>query len=325
MSRILVTGASGFVGRRLCRYLLSNGFSVIGATRASTGSLGLPDLDTEVIGDIGGLVDWRPLLKGVDQIVHTAARVHVMDRSDNDALTHYRSVNVEGTRRLAEQAAEVGVRRLIFLSSIKVNGEATSPGHPFTAESRYCPVDPYGRSKSEAEQMLLSFGRENGLEVVVIRPPLVYGPGVGANFRAMVRVLHRGLPLPFAAIKNKRSLVYIDNLVDLILHCIKAENASGKIFLVSDGEDLATPELLRVLSEGLGRSARLFPIPVALLRFIGVMTGKTEAISRLAGSLQVDIRETRETLDWTPPVTASHGLLATAKSFVDEQNGRNSG
>jgi nucleoside-diphosphate-sugar epimerase len=258
---------------------------------------------------------WDAALQGIDVVVHTAARVHVMKDSSEDPLAEYRRVNVEGSLALARQAASAGVRRFIFLSSIKVNGEQTDPGHPFTVEDEPGPVDPYGRSKWETEQALHVLAQETGLEIVVIRPPLVYGPGVRANFLAMMCWLHRRVPLPLGAVENQRSLVARDNLVDLIATCIDHPAAANEVFLVSDGEDVSTAELLRRLGQAIGRPARLIPVPIPLLKGVASVLGKQAVADRLLGSLQVDIEKTRSRLDWAPPVCVDDGLRKTADHF----------
>jgi nucleoside-diphosphate-sugar epimerase len=263
--------------------------------------------------------DWQNALKGVDVVIHSAARVHVMEDKASDPLAAFRKVNVEGTLNLARQAAELGVRRFISISSIKVNGEGTSLGMPYLADAQPAPADPYGISKMEAEQGLRELAAESGMEVVIIRPPLVYGPGVKANFLNMMRWLHKGVPLPFGAIHNRRSLVALDNLVDLIVTCIGHPAAANQTFLVSDGEDLSTTELLRGMGTALGKPARLLPVPSWLLETGAAMLGKQALSQRLCGSLQVDISKTRELLNWTPPVSVDEALRKTAKHFLEQQ------
>jgi UDP-glucose 4-epimerase len=233
-----------------------------------------------------------------------------------DPLAEFRRVNVEGTLRLASQAADRGVRRFVFISSIKVNGEETSPGAPFTAADAARPADPYGVSKWEAEEGLRGLARERGMDVVIIRPVLVYGPGVKANMLAMMRWLHRGVPLPLGAIHNRRSLVAVDNLVDLVMVALHHPAAANRTLLVSDDHDVSTTELLERMGAALGRPARLLPVPAALLTAGARMLGRAEVARRLCGSLQVDIRETRATLGWIPPVSLDEGLRATARHFL---------
>lgn len=304
--RILLTGATGFLGRALLWELLHRQHEVTAAVRhtlpAAEGVHSYP------IADIGGATDWVPALQGVEVIIHAAARAHVMRERHADQLTEYRQVNVDGTLRLARQAAESGARRFIFISSIKVNGEATSPGKPFLAFDVPAPEDAYGLSKLEAEQGLMQIAAETGLEVVIIRPPLVYGPGVKGNFASMIRLVEKGLPLPLGAIHNRRSLVGIDNLVDLIIRCIDHPAAANQIILAGDGEDVSTTQLLRGVARAMGRSLHLIAVPAALLTCGAMLLGKRTLAQRLLGSLQVDISRTCELLDWKPPFTVGEGL-----------------
>ena len=270
------------------------------------------------LGDLAPSTDWADALDGVTCTVHCAARVHVMQDASRDPLQAYRNVNVQGTLNLARQAASAGAVRFVFISSIKVNGEATTPGQSFSADDVPAPLDPYGISKMEAEHGLREIADETGMEVVIIRPPLVYGPGVKANFLAMMRWLSRGIPLPLGAIDNRRSLVALDNLVDLIVTCIDHPAAANQTFLVSDGEDLSTTDLLRRMGRALGKPARLLPVPPALLKAGAALVGKPELAQRLCGSLQVDISKTRELLGWTPPITVDEGLRRAAEGFRRE-------
>ena len=310
----LVTGANGFVGSALCARLRRDGVSARGAVRALSSP---PDgAETVVIGSLSSETDWTAALRNVDQIVHLAARVHVMNDKSSDPLAEFRRVNVEGTVALARQAAVAGVRRFVFLSSVKVNGEFTKPGHPFTADDVPAPEDPYGVSKHEAEQLLRQIAAETGMEVVIIRPPLVYGPGVKANFESMMRWLARAVPLPLAAVTgNRRSLVALDNLVDLIMTCLNHPAAANQTFLVSDGEDLSTAELLKRMGAAMGRPARLFRMPPALLKLGATLLNKRAIYQRLCGSLQLDIAKTRQLLGWTPPVSVDQGLRRAAEGF----------
>ncbi len=249
------------------------------------------------------------MLSRVDAIVHLAARVHVMNDTASDPLTEFRRVNVDGTLNLARQAAAAGVRRFVFVSSVKVNGEETLPGKPFSAADAPAPVDPYGISKFEAERGLLQLASETGLEVVIVRPPLVYGPGVKANFEKMVRWLAKGMPLPLGGVHaNRRSLIGLDNLVDLLTVCLRHPAAAGHVFMASDGEDLSTTDLLRRLGKAMHRPARLVPVPPALLELGGRLLGREDVVRRLTGSLQVDIGKTRQVLGWEPPVAVDEGL-----------------
>ena len=312
---ILVTGASGFVGRAVVARAVADGVRTRAAVRV------LPDVPVAGAEYVSGLEltstsGWLPALAGVDVVVHTAARVHVMRELAADPLAEFRRVNVDGTLRLARDAAAAGVRRLVFVSSIKVNGEATEPGQAFRATDVPTPVDPYGVSKLEAEQGLREIAEQVGLEVVTVRPVLVYGPGVKGNLATMMRWLVRGVPLPFGAIDNARSLVALESLVDLLLVCATHPTAAGGTFLVSDGEDLSTTALLRRMSGALGVPPRLLPVPGRLLRRVVDAAGRADLARRLFGSLQVDIASTRDRLGWRPSVTVDDALRATAAEFL---------
>ncbi len=308
---IAVTGAMGFIGSAISVRLQAEGLSVRKLVRHSKKT------DDVGVGEINKATCWDEALSGVNSVIHTAARVHIMNDSAENPLIVFRGVNVEGSVNLAWQAARMGVRRLIFISSVKVNGEVTFPGSPFCEHDEPAPADPYAISKLEAEQKLRQLEKETGLEVVIIRPPLVYGPGVKANFLRLMGAVQKGLPLPLGLVRNKRSLVAIENLVDLILTCIDHPAAAGKTFLVSDGQDLSTPELIRKLAYFIGRSARLLPVPATLLRLGGYMIGKGPDVDRLIGSLQVDISHTCETLGWRPPMSVDTALCETAKHFLN--------
>lgn len=321
--QVLVTGASGFVGKALARRVASEpGCSVIAAVRvlerggvAAGGSHGAAVRWVE-LGDLAGAELNPDLFAGVDVVVHCAARVHVMHEIDADPLAAFRAVNVHGTLKLAQAAAQAGVKRFVFLSSVKVHGESTSIGKPFTADTALCPADPYAISKAEAEQALMALAAKIGLDVVIVRPPLVYGPGVNANFLSMMKWLNKGVPLPLGAIRNRRSLVALDNLIDLLMVCLDHPYAGGQAFLVSDGEDLSTTELLCRLGMALGKPARLIPVPPGLLRSSAVLLGKRAVMERICGSLQVDIKRTRTVLGWSPPVSVDRALASTAAAFV---------
>ena len=314
MSKILLTGASGFVGVAVLSSLQRNGTPVVSAVRSGVGA------DKVVVGNIDGATQWRDALRDVSCVIHSAGRAHVVNDTALDPLAEFRAVNVAGTLNLARQAATQGVKRFVFLSSAKVNGEASLPGAPFTADQAPAPLDPYGVSKMEAEQGLRAQAAETGMEVVIIRPVLVYGPGVKANFRSMMSWLAKGVPLPLGAINNQRSLVALDNLVDLIVTCIDHPAAANQTFLASDGEDVSTSELLRRMAKALGRPARLLPVPAWLLQTAARLLGKGDVAQRLCGSLQVDISKTRNLLGWTPPVTFDAALQLTANDFLEHQN-----
>ena len=267
------------------------------------------------VGDLLPTTDWGLALQGVDEVVHCAARVHVMQDDATDQLQAYREVNVYGTLNLARQAAQAGVRRFVFVSSIKVNGEATQPGQSFTADDVPAPLDPYGVSKLEAEQGLRRIEAQTGMGVVIVRPPLVYGIGVKANFAALMRWVARGIPLPLGAIYNSRSMVALDNLVDLLVSCVKHPAAAGQTFLVSDGEDVSTSELLRRTAQAMGKKAFLLPIPAFVLELGAALLGKRAVVQRLCGSLQLDINKTRQLLRWNPPVSVDEGLRRAAEGF----------
>lgn len=299
---ILITGASGFVGRRLVERLRPTYPGLTAAVRQS------PAPGETAVGDIHADTDWSSVLCGRQCVIHTAARVHVMRDETADPLATYRRVNVAATLNLARQAAAAGVKRFIFLSSIKVNGEQTCLGRPFTADDTPAPEDAYGISKWEAEQGLQQLAAETGMELVIIRPPLVYGPGVKGNFASMIKLVAKGLPLPLGAVHNQRSLVALDNLVDLIITCIDHPAAANQVFLAGDGQDLSTTELLRGVALAMGRPSRLIPVPPFLLMLGATLLGKKAVAQRLLGSLQVDISKNRERLGWVPPLAPADGL-----------------
>lgn len=311
---ILVTGANGFVGKALCDYLARHDFQIKALTRtpnkfgSNIQNIVCDDLDTEdsLLG----------VMKGFDVVVHLAARVHVMQESSDDALAAYRAVNVDLTLNLAKQAALVGVKRFIYLSSIKVNGEKTAVGTRFSADDNPAPEDPYGVSKMEAEQALFELSRLTGMEIVVIRPPLIYGPGVGANFMAMMRWLAKKVPLPLGAIDNRRSMVALDNLLNLILACTSHPKAAGQVFLVSDGQDVSVTQLLRKLAHAMKVPAILLPVPVTMIKYAAAILGKTPVAQRLCDNLQVDITKTKEMLSWSPPLSLDDGLKVTAEWYL---------
>ncbi len=315
MKSTLLTGSTGFVGRAILARLLDGQKKVITAVRTPSAQVD-PAVVMKVIPGLGTETDWSDCLSGVGLVIHSAARVHVMNDVSEDPLAEFRKVNVDGTLALASQAAQAGVKRFIFISSIKVNGEGTPLGRPYTAFEKPGPQDPYGISKFEAEEGLKALAAETGMEVVIIRPVLVYGPGVKANFRSMISWMDKGVPVPLGAIHNKRSMVALDNLVDLIVTCIDHPAAANQTFLVSDGEDLSTTELLKRTARALGKPARLIPVPAGVLEFGAGVLGKRAVAQRLCGSLQVDIRHTCETLGWKPPVSVDEALKKTADAFL---------
>ncbi len=314
--RVLLTGATGFVGSAIVKSISdSSCHDLIVSSRQPDSSFDA-SIKNFVIGDINSDCNWRAALDGVDVVLHAAARAHIMRDSASDPLIEFRRVNTAGTLHLARQAAEAGVRRFVFVSSIKVNGEATSEKSPFTEEDPPSPQDPYGVSKLEAEQGLLALARETGMEVVIVRPPLVYGPGVKANFRSMMSWLKRGIPLPLGSVHNKRSFVALDNLVDFVVTCMDHPRAANQVFLVSDGVDLSVTELLTGLANAMGQSVRLLPVPVGLLKAGASLLGKRDVSQRLLGSLQLDISKAREVLGWVPPVSVEDALKKTAADFL---------
>lgn len=311
MGMTLVTGASGFVGSHLMEEMTRRGLPVRGVTRETA-----PGLTT--IPSYGPTMDWSNCLEGVDTVVHLAARVHVMRETASDPLSLFREANVTATINLARQAAAAGIRRFVFVSSIKVNGERTEPGKPFTADDPPDPQDPYGISKAEAEAALIALGRETGMEITIIRPPLVYGPGVRGNFRSLMKWAARGMPSVFAAVKNKRSFVHVESLCDLLILVLNHPGASNQVFLVSDGEDLSTHELLERLALAAGRRPRSIPISVALVRGMGVLFGRQPVVARLTENLQVDITKTHQLLEWKPSSPRTAGELRLAQGLVED-------
>ena len=311
---ILLTGATGFLGSKLATYLRSQPavtmtLSVRRLTKISAGN-------TIKVEGLSADTDWSAALANQDIVIHAAARAHIMKDEELDPLTEYRKVNVDGTLTLARQASWAGVKRFVFVSSIKVNGEGTLLGRPFQPEDSPAPEDSYGISKCEAEAGLLKLAAESGMEVVIIRPPLVYGPGVKANFASMVNWVRKGIPLPFGMLGNKRSLIAIDNLVDFILLCADSSispKAANQVFLVADGEDVSTTTLLRKVARAYGVRARLLPVPVLFLRLAAKLLGKSDMADRLFGNLQVDSSKARELLGWKPIVTMDEQLKKMAE------------
>ncbi|MFI5447127.1 UDP-glucose 4-epimerase family protein [Polaromonas sp. UC242_47] len=313
---LLVTGATGFVGRAVCEQAARHGFSVKGALRVSRA---VPSyVEPVVVGEINGATDWGGSLRDVNAVVHLAARVHVMRDTEADPISLFRAVNVEGTLNLARQAVENGVKRFVFISSVKVNGECTQSGRPFTEVDVFDPTDAYGKSKHEAEEGLRQIGLDSGMEVVIIRPPLVYGPGAKANFAALMHSVQRGMPLPLGAVHNQRSLVALDNLVDFIITCVTHTQAANQTFFVSDDCDLSTTELVRGLARAAGVSAHLLPVPVWALQAGATLLGKGDAVQRLCGNLQVNISKARSLLGWKPPISVDEGLRRAVAGTVEK-------
>jgi UDP-glucose 4-epimerase len=307
--RILVTGASGFVGGALCVVLTRAGYDVVFSVRDARGML-----NERVVGEIGPDTDWHEALHGVQAVVHLAARVHVMRDAATDPLAAFRAVNTDGTLNLAHQAAAAGVRRFIFVSSIKVNGEGRVL--PYTESDPSTPQDAYAISKWEAEQGLREIELETGMEVVILRPPLVYGPGVGANFLRLMCTVGKGWPLPFGRVKNRRSLLYLGNFTDAIRLCLEHPAAAGKMFLLSDGEDVSSVDLVRCLARAMNRPVRLLPVPISLIRAAGALLGRAAEIDRLLGSLVVDSSTIRQSLSWRPPYSLEEGLQQTVAAYL---------
>lgn len=308
---VLLTGASGFVGAEVLRVAQSRGIPIRPVFRNKEF---ISELGTVTISSLTSDTNWRVAVSNVDVVIHCAARVHIMDDQEANPLKAFREVNVQGTLNLARQSAEAGVKRFIFISSVKVNGEATQPGRSFNADDIAGPEDAYGISKAEAEAGLRLLSDQTGMEVVIIRPPLVYGPGVKGNFSSMLNWVARGLPLPLGAVtSNLRSFVGLDNLVDLILTCVDHPNAANQTFLVSDGEDLSTTDLLRKIGLALNQPVRLIPVPIKILSFASSLLGKRAIAQRLLGSLQVDISKTCTLLDWSPSFSMDEELQSTVK------------
>ncbi|MCY9864473.1 SDR family oxidoreductase [Vibrio coralliirubri] len=310
--RLLVTGSTGFVGSRVVELARKRDWAVIPVMRKQieplTNSLVVPSIDAST--------DWSGAFEGVDCVVHCAARVHQMNETEQDALIAYRDINTLGTLNLAKQAAEVGVKRFVFVSSIKVNGELSEPNLPFEPNLKNTPQDPYGLSKYEAEVELAKLSKETGLEVVIIRPPLVYGPGVKANFLSMMRLIDKGIPLPFGAIKNQRSLVYLDNLSNLMLTCCEHPSAPGYTFLASDDQDVSTTQLMQTIAHAMGKSPRLIPIPMSWIQAGSSVLNKQHIAQRICGNLQVEIGLTKDILGWKPPVSFEQGIKRTVEAYL---------
>lgn len=308
--RFLITGANGFVGRPLCAELFGRGHEVRAAVRSS--KVTVDGAEVVAVGAVDGDTDWTDALQGVEAVIHLAARVHVMKDDAADPLAEFLRVNLQGMENLARQAARAGVKRLVYVSSIKVNGESAEGQREFSESDRPNPRDPYGISKWQAEQALQRIAQDTGLEVVIVRPPLVYGPGVKGNFISLMKAVDKGIPLPLAGANNARSLVYVGNLVDALIACATHPAAAGQTYLVRDGEDVSTAQLVDKIAEALGRSSRSFYFPPGLLRVAAAVLGRAEQADRLFGSLRVSDARLRSELAWIPPYTLEQGLRATA-------------
>jgi GT2 family glycosyltransferase/nucleoside-diphosphate-sugar epimerase len=314
MASMLITGASGFVGRAVCVEAVRRGMSVRGAVRAP---VSLPaGVENCIVGGMDDGTDWTEALRDVDVVIHLAARVHVMRESVTDPLAEFLKVNLDGTVNLVRQAARAGVKRFVYVSSIKVNGEGTATGQAFSELDEPAPRDAYAVSKWRAEQALCEIERETGIEVVILRPPLVYGAGVKGNFLSLLHVVYKGIPLPLAGVHNVRSLLYLGNFVDALLLCAGHPAAAGKTYLLRDGEDVSISALIAQLAPGMGRKPRLFSLPMRLLRRLSALAGRQDSLERLVGSLRVDDAPIRKELGWVPPVSVPEGLWKTAAWYA---------
>jgi nucleoside-diphosphate-sugar epimerase len=318
--KILVTGANGFVGLPLSEYLTAAGHQVVGAVR-SRDSLSVVNshIQLKAIGNIDDITDWQDYLGSVECVIHLANRAHVMDEQSSNSLALYRNVNTAGTLHLARQAAAVGVKRFIFISSIKVNGDSTLPSQAFTHKDQHIPVDPYGLSKYEAELGLKLIAEQTGLEVVVIRPPLIYGPGVKANFLKMMQWVEKGIPLPLGAIQNQRSMLGLDNLINFIELCLTHPDATGQTFVVSDDHDVSTTKLLKEIAAAMHRPSRLLSIPQCFIEKLLILLGQRHISERLCGSLQLDISLAKTRLSWKPPHTFKDQLNKTVIDYLSRR------
>lgn len=314
---ILITGATGFVGSALCRHVKLNAIPLRIAVRKSRPKIAEIHEGSCDVGDIDSNTNWSSVLNGVDVVIHLASLVHDTNDLVADPLTKYHRVNTAGTERLARMAAAAKVKRFVYLSSVKVNGEGSPT--PYKETDKPGPIGAYSQSKWEAEQVLLQIAAETGLEVVIIRPPLVYGPGVKANFLSLLNIVHRGFPLPFGSVYNRRSFVYLGNLIDAIFKCIDNPKAAGQTFFVSDNEDVSTPELIKRISKALGKPNRVFSFPPSIIQALGHILGKRSSTNRLLDSLCVDSSKICNDLDWSPPYSIEQGLKETAEWFLKEK------
>ncbi|CRN01044.1 MULTISPECIES: NAD-dependent epimerase/dehydratase family protein [Pseudomonas] len=324
MPKVLLTGGTGFVGLPLLQALAAARYPVVSVTRKNA-AITLPGVQSCVIPTLSRDNNWDALLQGVEVVIHSAGRAHIMNETHSNPLQAFREVNVDATLNLARQAAQAGVKRFIFISSVKVNGEETDRNRAFKPSDAPAPLDDYGVSKLEAEQALMVLAKETAMSVVIIRPVLVYGPGVKANFEKMLAAVDKGLPLPLRSINNRRSLVFIDNLIDLICLCIHHPTAANRIFLVSDGNDLSIGQILEKLAVAMNKKSRIFSVPQGLLGLAASAVGKRDFFQRLCGSLQVDIADTRELLGWVPPVSIDEAFAITARSYQEKRHGSHHG
>jgi UDP-glucose 4-epimerase len=313
MHNVLLTGYTGFVGAHLLNKLdLGYKVSLLGRKQPE-------NLDHDFYrGELNSKPDFRVALASIKTVIHCAARAHIMNDDSQDPLAEFREVNTYGTLNLAKQAASLGVKRFIFISSIKVNGESTENDTRFSPRDKHKPEDPYGISKAEAEEGLLEIVKETGMEVVIIRPTLVYGPEVKGNFLNLLKLSKLPTPLPFGLVNNKRSMIYLDNLVDLIVTCIDHPNAANRVFLASDGDDLSLARLFTLIRQAMNKYSLLLPIPVFLFNLMGRLTGKTAVVDRLIGDLQVDSSDAKKYLDWSAPYTVGQGIKATVDVFLNK-------
>lgn len=320
MPKVLLTGGTGFVGRPLLEALATAKYPVVSVTRKSP-PITLCGVHSYVLPIFSDSNNWDVPLKGVEVVIHSAGRVHIMNEIHSNPLQAFREVNVGATLNLARQAAEAGVKRFIFISSVKVNGEETGRNRAFKPSDAPAPLDDYGVSKLEAEQALMALAKQTAMSVTIIRPVLVYGPGVKANFEKMLAAVDKGLPLPFRTINNRRSLVFIDNLIDLILLCTHHPKAANRIFLVSDGEDLSIGQILQKLAVAMNKKTPIFACPQFILELAASVVGKKEFFQRLCGSLQVDISDTRQLLGWSPPIGIDEAFAITARYYKEKKSG----
>ena len=318
--KVAVTGVAGFLGTDLANLLLRQGYQVRGILRRT-----LPDTtdllisDFSVMGDIGSTTSWGEALKGIDVVVHLAARVHIMNENKHNTKNIYHQVNTAGTETLALESANIGIKRFIYVSTVKVNGEKTTE-KSFTENDIPSPVGYYAQSKLESEKIIMDIGKKSGMETVIVRPPLIYGPGVKANFLKLIKLVESGIILPFKSIYNLRSMIYLENMSNFLINCIEKDSAAGQIFLVSDGWDLSTPQLINSIAACLEVTPRLYPFPVSMIKIMGKITGQNSAINRLTDSLRVDISKAKNILSWIPPYTPEQGIEKTINWYLNKNN-----